>query len=152
MLQGIRLLLRRLLAFLVSGFDYVNDACCADVSLLEEAPARRSEQLIYHLLLDYLSAAVQGSGSSSTESSSSITAVARRFMCCRMLNDTVYLSKRLSGGAEATKEELSTLLVQHRQLQDSAVSGLGEIDTCRKCARLLCARLWWAARLCWPDQ
>lgn len=96
------------------------------LQLVNQAPERRQEQILNRLHLDYLTTA-HGTSSSNSHSSNTITASARRFLCCRMLNDTIYATNRGVGEAKLSDEQLSLLLVQHRRLQDSSQAILGEV-------------------------
>jgi len=74
------------------------------------------------LLLDYL-AASRGSRGGGSSSSSSTVATARRFMCCRMLHDTIHADR---GAGVKDPKQLTLMLVQHRKLQDAQLPVLGE--------------------------
>lgn len=98
----------------------VSTLLCADPAALEGVEDQL-QLLPDMLLLDYL-AASQGSRGGS--SSSSTLATARRFMCCRMLHDTL-----LPDRATVIKDpkQLTLMLVQHRKLQDAQLPVLGEL-------------------------
>eukprot|EP00879_Flechtneria_rotunda_P019856 GHRR01020870.1.p1 GENE.GHRR01020870.1~~GHRR01020870.1.p1 ORF type:complete len:819 (+),score=323.27 GHRR01020870.1:216-2672(+) len=80
------------------------------------------DRLLHLLLLDYL-AAVSG-GHSNSSSSYSAAGSARQFWCCSILNDAIHPPRHATAPA-VTREQLSAVLVEHRQLQDSRPPLLG---------------------------